>query len=189
MFPTPPELREDFTFGDQCNRTTGLQTHTGPAVVSDQCPCGCSMSEDKNVPNTKRFKIIAGLTLASMIAMVGLNAYHRDSVEAANSTQTRVQPIAYSTPAGSIQAAETTFPTLVPINEMPRYRQVGNIPYSQFQYPSQSQMQYSVPQHYAMQQTPLQHYAHATQMPEQVYYSGIVPNVDGKPVLKRVVTR
>ncbi len=141
MFPTPPELREDFTIG-------GDNTAGSPAHNSSECPCGCANAPEK-LPSRKKIKVILCLTLVSMISMVGLNAYQRDKTEPPQDHHKKFATT-FNNPAGSIQAAETTFPTLTPLNEMQVYSQtpVYTSHYSAAQptmphYPVQSVSQYN----------------------------------------------
>lgn len=154
MFPTPPELREDFSFGPENAPQASLGHSSG------ECPCGCSNSTDANVPSRKKIKIILCLTLVSMISMVGLNAYQREKTEITSSEPVKAERRP-SIPAGAIQAAETSFPTLTPLNEMQAPPHVQA--YSQYNaaqpimphYPVQSVSQYNAyVANYKQQQLP-----------------------------------
>lgn len=61
------------------------------------------------------------MLLLLSISLVGLNAYQRDAAQASNNNKPRTE--VFENPAGAIQAAETVFPTMVPLNETQIYQQ------------------------------------------------------------------
>jgi len=134
MFPTPPELREELHEFEQATAHAQDQApmhnphdpkQSKPAVESDGCLCGCAERPD-NSAKILKIKIFAGVTLAIVISLVGLNAYQRDAAQASNANQ---HSEVFQNPAGAIQAAETTFPTMVPLNEtLPNMQSYNQLP-------------------------------------------------------------
>ncbi len=122
MFPTPPELREELHEAEH-----HLSSHSEqPAPVfhkpakGEECLCGCAQRPD-NSKKILKIKVLASLFLVVTISLVGLNAYQRDAAQASNKNVPQQE--VFQNPAGAIQAAETTFPTMIPLNETPSYQQ------------------------------------------------------------------
>ncbi len=159
MFPTPPELREELHEIEQATSHAQYQPsmhnphdakHSKAAVESDGCLCGCAERPD-NSAKILKIKIFAGVTLAIVISLVGLNAYQRDAAQASNTNQ---HSDVFQNPAGAIQAAETTFPTMVPLNDTnPNMQSYNQMP---MQMSPQMATPMSVPVNYQMQQMPMQ---------------------------------
>jgi len=120
MFPTPPELREELHEIGQHQAhvsESAMQAqaaHSKSQATGEQCLCGCAQRPD-NSKKILKIKIVASLLLLISISLVGLNAYQRDAAQASNAKQP--QSVVFQNPAGAIQAAETTFPTMTPLND------------------------------------------------------------------------
>ncbi len=164
MFPTPPELREELHEIEQASSHANYQApvanehdqshlHSKPAVASNGCLCGCAERPD-NTAKILKIKIFSGVFLAIVISLVGLNAYQRDAAQASND---HAHADAFQNPAGAIQAAETAFPTMIPLNDthpnMQSYNQQAQMP---IQMTPQMATPISVPVNYSMQQMPMQ---------------------------------
>lgn len=124
MFPTPPELREEMHEAEQhfsapSNHTTDT-VHQAPAK-GEECLCGCAQRPD-NSKKVLKIKILASLFLVISISLVGLNAYQRDAAQASNKSLPHESESVFQNPAGAIQAAESTFPTMMPLNETYPYQ-------------------------------------------------------------------
>jgi len=118
MFPTPPELREELHEAE--HHLSSLQEQPAPVfhkpTKGEECLCGCAQRPD-NSKKILKIKIIASAILGIAISLVGLNAYQRDAAQASNKNVPQQE--VFQNPAGAIQAAETTFPTMIPLNDTP----------------------------------------------------------------------
>lgn len=163
MFPTPPELREEMHDIEQSSCHANYQApvpnahdqslHSKQSVASNGCLCGCAERPD-NSGKILKIKIFAGVFLAIVISLVGLNAYQRDTAQASNEN---MHEDTFQNSAGAIQAAETAFPTMVPLNDtqpnMQSYNQQAQMP---MQMTPQMATPISVPVNYSIQQMPMQ---------------------------------
>ncbi len=160
MFPTPPELREELHEIEQSSSHAHNQApvpnahdqshlHSKQAVASNGCLCGCAERPD-NSAKILKIKIFSGVFLAIVISLVGLNAYQRDSAQASNKN---THEDVFQNSAGAIQAAENTFPSMIPLNDthpsMQSYNQYAQMP---MQMTPQMATPISVPVNYSMQQ-------------------------------------
>ncbi|MDX2107022.1 MAG: hypothetical protein SFY67_11520 [Candidatus Melainabacteria bacterium] len=121
MFPTPPELREELHEVGQSLSLPSVNFESGhQSSANEECLCGCAERPD-NSKKILKIKIFASMLLVLSISLVGLNAYQRDAAQASNNNKPR--PEIFENPAGAIQAAETVFPTMVPLNETQSFEQ------------------------------------------------------------------